>query len=118
MYILWYIYSMSVRFKCFPKLYIGDSIDGRKLMFIKHRIRHGKGGYCVIVPSEKDDEMLDIIEAKYLIKPLYDGKRLVLGGIAANKSEAIKLVCLMTEDCQRIRGDLNLKEFIACGQYL
>ena len=71
----------------------------------------------MIVPSQRDDEMLEILSSKETAKKQYDKRRFIVGGIADNKPDALKLVQLMTIDCQRIRGDLNLKEYISCGQF-
>ncbi len=108
---------MSAKFKFFPQLYISESINPKKLFFIRTKIKMGKGGYFIIVPSEQSCEMLEIIDSKQTKLKIYDGRRFIVGGIADNKPDALKLVTLMTIDCQKIRGDLNLKEFIACGQF-
>ncbi len=112
-----YTCHMSAKFKFFPQLYISESVDPKKLFFIRMRIKMGKGGYFIIVPSDRDDEMLEILDSKEAKKKLYDGRLLIVGGIADNKPDALKLVQLMTIDCQKIRGDVNLKEFVACGQF-
>jgi len=108
---------MKAKIKSFPQLYIGDSIDSKKLFFIKQKIKHGKGNYFIITPSEKDDEMLEILEAKYLISPIYRKRTFIIGGIAGSKGEAGEIVRRIAEDCNRKRGDLNLKDFISCGRY-
>lgn len=108
---------MKAKIKSFPQIYIGDSLDSRKLMFIKYRIKHGKGNYFIITPSDKEDEMLEILEAKFLVSPLYKQRIFIVGGIAGSKGEAGELVRRMSEDCMHKRGDLNLKEFISCGRY-
>ncbi|MBR1650518.1 MAG: hypothetical protein IJ691_05065 [Lachnospiraceae bacterium] len=106
-----------MKFKFFPQVYTSEGINPKKLFFIRQKIKRGKGEYFIIVPSEKEDELLEIIGSGELKKSIYDGKRLIVGGISDDKEDAMKLVLLMTEDCRRIRGDLNLKEFIACGQF-
>lgn len=108
---------MSIKIKTFPQIYIGESINPKQLFFIKNKIKHAKGKYFIIIPSDSENELLDIIEAKYLGLPIYKNKEFVIGGIAASMSEAHNLVKDMTVDCQRKRGDLNLKEFILCGRY-
>ena len=108
---------MRVKFKFFPQVYTSEGINPKKLFFIRQKIKRGKGEYFIIVPSEKEDELLEIIGSGELKKSIYDGKRLIVGGISDDKEDAMKLVLLMTEDCRRIRGDLNLKECIACGQF-
>lgn len=114
---IWYTYCMKAKIKSFPQLYIGDSLDRNRLMIIKHQLRHGKGNYFIITPSEKDDELLEIIESKFLISPLYKQRTFILGGVAGSKGEAGELVRRIAEDCNKKRGDLNLKEFISCGQF-
>ncbi len=108
---------MSARFKFFPQLYISENIDPGKLFFIRSRIKRGRRGYYIIVPSESDTTLLEIFSSSETKNRLYDGRRFIVGGIADSKSAAIGLVALITSDCQRIRGDLNLKEFISCGQF-
>ncbi|MCR4618560.1 MAG: hypothetical protein K5669_10325 [Lachnospiraceae bacterium] len=98
-------------------MYTSESVNPRKLFFIRQKIKKGKKGYFIVVPSEKEDELLEIIGSEEVKKSIYDNRRFYVGGIADNKPDAFKLVQLMTIDCQRIRGDLNLKEFIACGQF-
>lgn len=108
---------MKAKIKSFPQIYIGDSLNGKKMLFIKYQLRHGKGNYFIITPSEREDEMLEIIEAKFLVSPLYKNRIFILGGIAGSKSEAGELVRRIAEDCHVKRGDFNLKEFISCGQF-
>ena len=108
---------MKAKIKSFAQIYIGDSLDSKKLFFIKNQIKHGKGNYFVVTPSEKEDELLEIIEAKFLIAPFYQHRTFIIGGIAGSKGEAGELVRRMVEDCSKKRGDLNLKEFISCGRY-
>ncbi len=108
---------MRVKFKFFPQVYTSEGINPRRLFFIRQKIKRGKGGYFIIVPASRDDELLEIIGSGELKKSIYNGKRLIVGGISDDKEDAFKLVALMAEDCRRIRGDLNLKEFIACGQF-
>ncbi|MBR1861698.1 MAG: hypothetical protein IJ796_07555 [Lachnospiraceae bacterium] len=108
---------MSARFKFFPQVYTSEGINPRRLFFIRQKIKAHKGGYFIVVPSVREDELLEIFDSKELGKKLYNDRRFIVGGIADNKADALKLVGLIAADCQRIRGDLNLKEFVACGQF-
>lgn len=108
---------MKAKFKFFPKMYMSESIDAGKLFFIKQKIKKGKGEFHVIVNSEIPGEMLEILSAKECKNPVYKDRLFYVGGISVTKGEAMQLVHLMTVDCQKIRNDLNLKEFIKCGQF-
>lgn len=108
---------MSAKIKWLKQLYIGNSISKDKVLLYKLKFKTGNRNVCVIVPSDREDELLQIISGKEASLKIYDGKKYLVGGIAANKAEAIKLIEDITNDCLKIRGDLDLKEYIKCGQF-
>ena len=68
----------------------------------------------LIMPASNPNDQLDILEAKELSQPHYQGRHFCVLGIASDKGEAFGIIERMATDCVKERGDCNLREFMAC----
>ena len=108
------IMAISVTFH--EKLYIGGSIETKKLGKIKKKLTKAPflAKVFLILPASNLNDQLDILEAKELAQPHYRGRVFLVLGIASDKGEAMGLVEHMATDCVKARGDCNLREYMAC----
>lgn len=99
-----------------PRLYLGDSISGKKLDKIKRRL-HTKpllaNVFLITIASNPRDQ-LDILDARQIAQPYYRGVQLDVVGIASDHEEAVVLVEQIVKECLRERGDCALKEYLLC----
>ncbi|MBE5892269.1 MAG: hypothetical protein E7286_02705 [Lachnospiraceae bacterium] len=107
---------MAIRFIFHEKLYIGGSIETKKLGKIKKKLQKAPflTKVFLIVPASNPNDQLDILEAGELSQPHFKGRTFLVLGIASDKGEAFGLVERMATDCVKARGDCNLREFMAC----
>jgi hypothetical protein len=99
-----------------PRLYLGNRLLGKNLIWIKHRIRHGKGGYYLLTAPANREDMLDLIPCKY-IQSIANRDRLIdVVGIAEDEEDAQELLTIIVNDCLKERQDLNLEEYLKCLQ--
>ncbi len=95
-----------------PRLYLSEGLDEKDLARLKKKIARGKGSCAVILISENENDQFDIVTPFQLKLPVWEGKKPVVAGIAGKKEEAPDLVQQIIEDCLKVRGDLELKEYI------
>ena len=109
-------YKMAISVTFHEKLYIGGSIETKKMGKIKKKLQKAPflAKVFLILPASNPNDQLDILEAKELSQPHYRGRRFLVLGIASDKGEALGLVECMASDCVMERGDCNLREFMAC----
>lgn len=95
-----------------PRLYLSEGLDEKDLARLKKKIARGKGSCAVILISENENDQFDIVTPFQLKLPVWEGKKPVVAGIAEKKEEAPDLVQQIIKDCLKVRGDLELKEYI------
>ena len=95
-----------------PRLYLSEGLDEKDLARLKKKIARGKGSCAVILISENENDQFDIVTPFQLKLPVWKGKKPVVAGIAGKKEEAPDLVQQIIEDCLKVRGNLELKEYI------
>ena len=105
---------MSKKLTFSEKLYIGESIDIRKLDKIKMSLWNMPVlvKIFLITISTNPTEQLDIIESKYLTYTYYNTHPLHVVGLAKSNSEAVSLVQKIVQDCLDTQGDVDLKAFL------
>lgn len=105
---------MSKKLTFSEKLYIGESIDIRKLDKIKKSLCNAPvlTKFFLITISTNPAEQLDIIESKYLTYTYYNTHPLHVVGLAKSNSEAVRLVQKIVQDCLDTQGDVDLKMFL------
>ncbi len=99
-----------------PELYLGDSINGKKLDKIMKKLekRPLLSGVFLIAISHSASDQLDILDARQLAQSYYKKYPLYVVGIAADREEALKLVERLVQECLEARGDCALKEYLLC----
>ncbi|MCR4896928.1 MAG: hypothetical protein K5891_09165 [Lachnospiraceae bacterium] len=108
---------MKPDFVFYPQVYISPDLDAKDLPKLRRKIKAAKDGLYVITVSEAPGEQLEILPSKTLKGLLYDGRRIPVVGIASGEETAAELVASIAEDCMKVRGDLNMKEYCTCGQW-
>ncbi len=107
---------MAVSITYHPRLYLGESINTKKLDKMKRKLE-GKPlltGVVLITLSKNPSDQLDIFEARQLAQRYYQKNPLYVVGIAGSREEAVGLVEQMVKECLRERGDCALKEYLLC----
>ena len=96
------------------KLYLGESIEEKKLDKLKKKLQSKPllAGVHLIVPAHNPNDQLDIFEAKQLVQPHYKTEVFYVIGIAGSQKEAFSLIEQMVQECLRERGDCRLREFL------
>lgn len=96
------------------QLYLGESIDKKKLDKIKKRLckKPFLSNVYLIVPAHNPNDQLDIFEAKQLVQPHLSNGAFYVLGIASDYEEALQLVEKMARDCLNERGDCKLREYL------
>lgn len=107
---------MAIRLSYRPELYLGEGIKGKKLDKIKKNLENKPlfSGVFLISISRNPSDQLDIYDAKQLSWRYYQKNPPYIVGIADDWQEAVALVAQMVEDCLRVRGDCELKEYLRC----
>ena len=98
------------------KLYLGESIDEKKLDKLKKRMKNKPllcGNYLIAI-SDNPNNQLDIMQARQLVQTYYSSYPIRVVGIAADYDEALALVEQMVQECLHARGDCALKEYLSC----
>lgn len=105
---------MSKKLTFSEKLYIGESIDIRKLDKIKKSLWNTPvlTKIFLITISTNPAEQLDIIESKYLTYTYYNTHPLHVVGLAKSNNEAVGLVQKIVQECLDAQGDVDLKAFL------
>ena len=107
---------MAKRLTFHPSLFLGEGIAGRDLEKIKKQL-HKKPLFAnvyLIVPAANQVDQLDIYDAKMLAQPFYRNASICVWGIAADYTDAIKLVERMVQECLKETGDCRLREYLQC----
>ncbi len=107
---------MAIRLIYHPQLYLGKSINEKKLDKIKKKLENKPlfSGVFLISISHNVSDQLEIYEAKQLAWGYYQKNPPCIVGIADNQIEAVELVEKIVEDCLKVRGDCKLKEYLQC----
>lgn len=107
---------MSIALRYHPKLYLGDSVNVKKLDKIKKKLENKPlfSGVFLITLSRNPSDQLEIYDAKQLVQSYYKKNPPYVVGLAGNHEEAVDLIVQMTEECLINRGDCRLKEYLQC----
>ena len=105
---------MKIALDYHPKLYLGDSIDGKKLDKLKKKLENRPltTNCFVIALSRNQEDQLDILSAKLFVQRYYRKNPPFVVGIAGNREEAFLLVEKLARECMAVRGDCALKEYL------
>ena len=107
---------MARKFEFHEKLYLGESIEVKKVDKIKKKLRSKLllSNEYLILPARNQKEQLDIMEAKQLAQRHYDGATFLVIGIAADYKDALGVIERLVQDCLKERGDCKLREYLSC----
>ena len=107
---------MAAKLKYHPDLYLGESINRKKLDKIKKRLENKPllSGVFLIAASVNPSDQLDIFEARLLAQSYYEKNPPYVIGITESREEAMAMVEQMVQECLRERGDCALKEYLLC----
>lgn len=98
------------------KLYLGESIEEKKLDKLKRKLRvhPALANVYLVVPARNPKDQLDIFNARQLVQTFYKNEAFHVLGIAGDYSEALLLIERMVQDCLKDRGDCNVREYLLC----
>lgn len=97
-----------------PTLYLGESINIRKLDKLKKNLINNPitTKVFLLTISTNPSEQLDIMESRYVTFSYYNEHPLRVIGLAGSNGEAVKMVEKIVQDCLDKRGDVDLKAFL------
>lgn len=110
---------MDEKIRYCKKLYLGESIDEKKLDKLKKRMKDKPllcGSYLIAI-SENPNNQLDIMQARQLVQTYYSSYPIRVVGVAADYDEALVLVEQIVQECLQVRGDCALKEYLSCRTF-
>ena len=107
---------MAVSVTYHPRLYLGESIQEKKLNKIKRKLesRPLLSGVVLIAISRNVSDQLEIYEARQLVQSYYRNNPPYVVGIAGSREEAVNMVERLAKECLEKRGDCALKEYLLC----
>lgn len=107
---------MSISLTYRPELYLGDSINGKKLDKIMKKLEKKPlfSDVFLITVSRNASDQLDIFAARQLVQTYYKKHPPHVVGIAGSHEEAVELVEQLVQECLKARGDCALKEYLLC----
>jgi hypothetical protein len=98
-----------------PRLYLGESIDKKKLDKIKKNLKKRPllaRVYIIALATHKDDQ-LEFFDSRWLLLRHYDGYIPHIVGFASDRDEAITLIQNIVNECLKERGDCSLREYLS-----
>lgn len=107
---------MAINLNYRPELYLGEGIKEKKLDKIKKKLENKPlfSSVYLISISRNASDQLEIYGARQLAWRYYQKNPPYIVGIAGDWQEAVQLVEKIVEDCLRVRGDCELKEYLQC----
>lgn len=107
---------MTVKLKYRPDLYLGESINVKKLDKIKKKLENKPllSGVFLITLSRNPSDQLEIYSARLLVQKYYAAYPPYVVGLAGDRDEAVAMVQQLVQDCLEKRGDCALKEYLLC----
>lgn len=96
------------------RLYIGESINEKKIGLLKLGLMQGKGRIklYLIALSNNEHDQLDIIHNSMLKQKLYRKLDLKIVGFCNSKEEALELVNTILQETLDANGDANMKAYL------
>ena len=99
--------------KFIEHIYVSKSI--KNVDKVKSKLKRNVGQIMVYITaiSENPTEQLDIYHCSILQqKYFHKSKDFTIVAITSSHEEAVTFVRCLTEDCLKLRGDCNLKEYL------
>lgn len=107
---------MAVKLTYHRDLYLGESINAKKLDKIKKKLENKPllSGVFLITLSRNPSDQLEIYDARQLVQKYYQKNPPYVVGIAGNYDEAVNMLEQLAQECVNKRGDCALKEYLLC----
>ena len=103
------------------KLYLGEKAAGQADSLIRTAERgkkSGKDSCCLIALSTFPNGELDLLTFSESRNKAWQGQKLMILGLAADRSEALGLLEKMTNECLQSTGSLRLKEYFGSREFV
>ena len=96
------------------KLYIGESINKKKLGFYKLGLKQGRGFIKIylLTLSNNDSDQIDIIHNSMLKQHLYRKLPLRVVGLSNSREEALEIVNRIICETLENTGNANIKDYL------
>ena len=107
---------MAVKLSYHPNLYLGDSINAKKLDKLKKKLENKPllSDVFLVVISRNPSDQLEIYNSRQLAQRYYEKNPPYVVGIAGGYDEAVGMVEGLVQACIKERGDCALKEYLLC----
>ena len=107
---------MDLELKFHPNLYLGESINVKKLDKIMKKLKSRPlfAGVFVVTLSKNPSDQLELYDAKQLVQSYYRKNPPYIVGVAGDNQEGIALIERIVTECLNARGDCALKEYLKC----
>lgn len=107
---------MKANVEFISNLYIGESIDRRKLDKIKKKLvsKPLLSNIYLITLAQNPNDQLDIFSARLLAQSYYQIITTKVIGIADGYDDAVRLLERIVNECLDARGDCSLREYLSC----
>lgn len=101
------------KLKWYKNLYVGNNAKEKKRKIVWNiRLGIGMIDIYVITLASNGTDYLDIFSANYLLQKSLHYRTPVIVGIAQGYSEALEVVCEITEDALRERKEPDLRGYL------
>ncbi len=99
--------------KFIEHFYVSNSIENVNKVISRLKRNVGQIGVYITSISENPTEQLDIYHCSVFKQKYFrKSKDFTIVAITATHKEAVDFVTCLTEDCLKVRGDCNLKEYL------
>ena len=107
---------MAWKLQFHPNLYLGESMNEKKLDKIKKKLEKNPlfAGVYVLTLSKNPSHQLELYDAKQLVQSYYRKNPPYIVGLAGNEKEGLALIEQIVKECLKARGDCLLKEYLKC----
>ncbi len=104
--------------KFIKHFYVSKSIENVNRVISRLKRNVGQIGVYITSISTNPAEQLDIYHCSVLQqKYFHKSKDFTIVAITATHKEAVDFVTYLTEDCLKVRGDCNLKEYLLSDSF-
>lgn len=104
--------------KFIEHFYVSRSIENVNKVISGLKRNVGQIGVYITTISYSPTEQLEIYHCSVFKQKFFRNKNeLTIVAITASEKEAVDFVTCLTEDCLKVRGDCNLKEYLLSGSF-
>lgn len=104
--------------KFIEHLYVSNSIKNTKRVIWKLKHNVGQIKVYLVAISQHPNDQLDIYHCSIFQQKFFrKDKSLTIVALTSSHEEAVAFVQSVVEDCLKVRGDINLKEYLLSDEY-